>query len=62
MQHHLTLRYRLIAGTNNTRNHFTAIIKTNDNRYVRFNDLHPQGCFPLDAMIYVDFAIYALSV
>ena len=29
---------------------------------MRFNDLHPQGCFPLDALIYVDFAIYALNI
>lgn len=60
--YHTLLRYRLAAGTNNTHNHFTAIIRTTNNRYVRFNDLHPQGCFPLDALIYVDFALYALDV
>lgn len=59
---YISFRYRLTAGTNNTHNHFTAILHTPDDRYVRFNDLHPQGCFPLDAMIYVDFAIYALII
>jgi hypothetical protein len=55
-------RYRLSAGTNNTAEHFTAIIKAKNGSYFRFNDIHPQGCFPLDGMIFVDFALYVLNV
>lgn len=58
----LFYRYDLSAGTNNTAGHFTAVIKTNKGDYVRFNDLHPSGCFPLDAMLPVDFALYKLSI
>ncbi|CAF4610052.1 unnamed protein product, partial [Rotaria sp. Silwood2] len=43
--------YRLSAGFNNTQRHFTAVIKTTNATYVRFNDVHPKGCFPYDGLL-----------
>ena len=50
-------RYKLCAGFNNTSEHFTAIIKSN-NTYHRFNDIHPQGCHAHDGHLPVDLALF----
>ena len=59
---HFNLRYKLSAGTNNTRNHFTAVIKTDMGGFVHFNDLNSTGCLPLQQRIHVDFVLYQLDV
>lgn len=55
---YISFSYSIIAGVNNTSEHFTAIIKVDDNTYYRFNDVHPSGCFIYDGLIKVELAVY----
>ena len=58
---YFTFRYRLSAGVNNTNEHFTAIIKSNDNLYYQFDDTHPLGCVIGDGRVLVEFALYVVE-
>ena len=55
-------RYNFSAGLANTGRHFVAIMKTDTQEYVVFNDLNPRGIDLYHGIEKCDFAIYQLDI
>ena len=55
-------RYYLSAGIINHQEHFTALIKSNNNVYYLFDDTNPLGCLMDNGRRKIEFALYVLKL
>ena len=55
-------RYYLSAGIINHQEHFTALIKSNNNVYYLFDDTNSLGCLMDNGRRKIEFALYVLKL
>ena len=55
-------RYYLSAGIINHQEHFTALIKSNNNVYYLFDDTNSLGCRIDNGRRKIEFALYVLKL